>query len=70
MCNYSKNFVVVILQPFSDFQIGGKYNNEKKMTTNKQFVCTLLLVLVIHPPMPQMTQMVIGKGVQGWMEMN
>ena len=40
------------------------------MTTNKQFVCTLLLVLVIHPPMPQMTQMVIGKGVQGWMEMN
>ena len=40
------------------------------MTTNKQFVCTLLLVLVIHPPMLQVTQMVIGKGVQGWMEMN
>ena len=38
MCNYSKNFVVVISQPFSDFQIGGKYDNEKK-NDNKQTVC-------------------------------
>ena len=41
MCNYSKNFLVVISQPFSDFQIGGKYNNEKRQ--NKQTVCLYLV---------------------------
>ena len=44
----------------------------EKNETNKQFICTLLLVLVIHLLIPHMTQMkllVIGKGEKGWMEM-
>ena len=54
---------------FSDFQIGGKCNNEKTKQANKQ---TIYLVSVTHPLIPQMTQMkllVTGKGVKGCMEM-
>ena len=42
---------------------------KEKKETNRQFIWALLLVSVIHLQIPQMTQMVIGKGEKGWMEM-
>ena len=55
-------------QPFSDFQIGGKCNDEKNETNLNSLFVPCYLVSVIHPQMTWMKLLVIEKGEKEWME--